>query len=609
MSIIFLCVLGVLLIALPLAAPALGAPLGGAAAALATLSGIALLVAAASALIVTKLYRRTKASDAFVRTGAGGVRVIRDGGALVIPVLHELVPVSLQTLKLEVSRVNEDALITQDKLRADIHAEFYVRVQPEHESILQASRSLGDKMGDPTKVKDVVGDKLVSALRTAAASKTLEQLNSERDEFLAEVMKLVTEDLRSNGLILESVTISKLDQTDERYLKDENIFDAQGRRKIAEITQLNLTERNRLLRDGERARKHQDVEAVERVLELDRHRREAEARQKAEVAKVDAETEREAREKRVDAERRVSLAEIEKARALEVAVRAQQESIELAERQKQERIAEAERKRAAAEQALAEAEAEREQARQRIETIRVTEAAEREKRRQVVEAQAAAEQHYVSEQRRADGEAYALQKQAEARRAAANAEAEAIRTRSEAEAEAERQRALGQKATAMVPVDVARAQVDVERDRLSTVVRPELEVREEHGKVAQDFELAKLRIEAEKEVRIAVARASATLFAKVQANLYGTPEDVTKVAAALTRGQALAEGVGGFLGSADGRTLRVIEGISDGLTEVLRSVGQARQTTPATEAVRRDAVLPSAQNGQDGASSADTKAE
>ena len=95
----------------------------------------------------------------------------------------------------------------------------------------------------------------------------------------------------------------------------------------------------------------------------------------------------------------------------------------------------------------------------------------------------------------------------------------------------------------------------------------------------------------------------------MQANLYGTPEDVTKVAAALTRGQALAEGVGGFLGSADGRTLRVIEGISDGLTEVLRSVGQARQTTPANEAVRRDAVLPSAQNGQDGASAADTKAE
>jgi uncharacterized membrane protein YqiK len=498
--------------------------------------------------------------------------VIRDGGCIVIPFLHELVRVSLQTIKLEVVRENEDALITLDKLRADIRAEFFVRVQPERESILQASRSLGERMGSAQAVKELVEDKLVSALRTAAASKTFEQLNSERDEFLAEVMKLVAEDLRSNGLILETATISKLDQTDERFLKAENIFDAQGRRKIAEITQLNLTERNRLVREGEKARKEQDVETQQRVLEYERVQREAEAKQRAQVSMAEADAARAAEEKRIEAERRVQLAEVERAKALEVEQRRQQQAVEVAEREKQEQIAVAERQRAAAEMKLAEAEAERERARQSVETVRVTEAAEREKRQKVVEAEAQAEQSFVAEQRRADAEAYALRTQAEAKKQAAEADADALRKRAEAEAEAERQRAAGETARAMVPVEVSRAQLDVDQSRLDNVVVPELRAREEHGKVAQEFELAKLRIEAEREVRIASANASATLFTKVSANLYGTPEDVAKLNEAFLRGQRIASSAGGFFQMADANTLETVEAASTKVGELVNAV-------------------------------------
>lgn len=222
MTILLLCALAALLVAGPVVAGVAGHPLGAVSSILMTASGIGLFVLVGIVLVMTRLYHRTKASEAFVRTGAGGVKVIRDGGAIVVPFIHELLRVSLETIKLEVQRAAEDALITQDKLRADISAEFFVRVQPERESILQASRSLGERMCSVHSVKELIEDKLVSALRTAAASKTLEQLNSERDDFLAEVMKLVGEDLRSNGLILETATISKLDQTDEQYLKAEN---------------------------------------------------------------------------------------------------------------------------------------------------------------------------------------------------------------------------------------------------------------------------------------------------------------------------------------------------------------------------------------------------
>jgi len=572
MTILLLFVAGVAMLALPTGLAMGGIDVGlGASAVSWTLGGASVAFATGLAFF-QKLYVKTKASEAFVRTGSGGVKVIQDGGAIVIPLFHELIPVNLQTLKLQVSRDSEDALITQDKLRADIHAEFFVRVQPERGSILQASRSLGERMSDASAVRALVEDKLVSALRTAAASKTLEQLNSERDEFLAEVMKLVADDLLSNGLILETVTISRLDQTDEKYLKNENIFDAQGRRKIAEITQTNLTERNRLVREGERARKAEDVQTQKRVLELDREEQEASALQSMEVAKIRADAERQAREKLIEAQRKVELAEIGKVEALQVAERVQQKTVEVAEREKQERIAEAERRRAAAEQALAEAEAERELARQRVETVKVTESAAREKQKAVIDAEAMAETSYVSEQRKADAEAYTLQKQAEAKKLAADAAAEAVRKQAEAEADAERMRAAGERAKAMVPVEVQSKQVEVDRERIETVVKPELEAREQHGKVAQDFEIAKLRVAAEKAVRIAMAEASSKLFEKMEAHLYGSPEEVTKILDSVVRGQSVAKTISGFLDSADDQTKGALGALGAGMKQIASNV-------------------------------------
>src|SRR6185369_876798 len=152
-------------------------------------------------------------------------------------------------------------------------------------------------------------------------------------------------DLAHNGLTLETATISKLDQTDPRLLKTDNIFDAQGLRTIAQITQEQLTRRNELERAGEQARKMQDVETRKRVLTLDQAQAEAEAAQAASVATVIAEKDREAREKQIEAARAVELAAVEKATAIEVATREQQRDIDVAERRRQEAIAKAEQER------------------------------------------------------------------------------------------------------------------------------------------------------------------------------------------------------------------------------------------------------------------------
>src|SRR6478672_5505132 len=96
-------------------------------------------------MIIARLYRRATKELSFVRTGFGGQKVIMNGGALVLPVLHDTIPVNMNTLRLEVQRNKEEALITKDRMRVDVRAEFYVRVKPLEESIADAAQTLGRK--------------------------------------------------------------------------------------------------------------------------------------------------------------------------------------------------------------------------------------------------------------------------------------------------------------------------------------------------------------------------------------------------------------------------------------------------------------------------------
>src|SRR4051812_46004381 len=106
-------------------------------------AGIVLAALLTIGLIVTRLYKRATKEIGFVRTGFGGEKVVINGGALVLPVLHETMQVNLNTVRLAVERKNNDALITLDRLRIDVKAEFYVRVRPDRDSIATAAQTLG----------------------------------------------------------------------------------------------------------------------------------------------------------------------------------------------------------------------------------------------------------------------------------------------------------------------------------------------------------------------------------------------------------------------------------------------------------------------------------
>ncbi len=527
------------------------AQLGWTAAAMISGFGAVLLVAVATVVIFTRLYRRAAANLAFVRTGSGGAKVIRDGGKLVVPVLHQVIPVSLETMRLNVERRGTHALITKDNLRVDLSAEFYIKVQANDDDILQAARSLGGRNVQPDVVSELVQEKLVSALRTVAATRELNDLHSKRDEFATAVQQIVIHDLAHNGLTLESVTISSLDQTDPTQLQERNVFDAQGLRKIAEITQKARVERNIIEREAEQAIAGKNVTTRKQVLEMARDQAEAEAAQKMQVANIQAGREREIAEFKIQQDEAVAKRDIEKQRQIQTAEVARKlsieqaevdkltllivktrereqaeiqktQSIEVANRQKESAIANKEKEMAEARAGMLVAEAERERAAQAVVTVTVTAEAEREAQKKLIAARQEANQNKIKEETNADVLAYMRLKEADAERGAAQAMYEAKLRLAEGDAASATKRAEGEKALKMVDVNVERERVSVDKARVD-VERVSLSNKQEFEGAALQFELEKLRIQADKEVRIAAAQAMAGMFAKAQMQIFGDP--------------------------------------------------------------------------------------
>lgn len=413
-----------------------------------------LLAITVMGLIIAKLYQKATKEISFVRTGLGGQKVIMNGGSLVFPVLHEVIPVNMNTLRLEVRRSDEQALITQDRMRVDVQAEFYVRVQPSTEAIADAAQTLGTRTMKPELLKELVEGKFVDALRAVAAEMAMEELHEQRVNFVQKVQLAVSEDLLKNGLELESVSLTALDQTDESHFNPQNAFDARGLTKLTEEIQARRKQRNDIERDTEVAIRQKDLEAEKQQLDIARdeeyarltQEREVEIRraaQKTEIEQEQAEKERLAQESKITAARQIGLAKVQSERELEEAkiekdrllrerniLKAR--SIELTEQDREIAIAEKSeeksRAKAAADQALAEAV----RAEERVSTARETEIAERKKAIELVEAAKLAERQAIGVTVAAEAEKQAAVDKAEAAKTLASGEADSERLRAEA---------------------------------------------------------------------------------------------------------------------------------------------------------------------------------
>ena len=179
-----------------------------------SMAGVVILLLVSIAAVITRLYHRSSANVAFVRTGMGGERVVLSGGTLVVPVIHNVIPVSMESVRVIVERRGAEAAVTKDDLPVEASAEFYVKVRPNPEDILLAARSLGGPRAGSGGVNEVVREKLVSAVRAAVATRESAELRDGREAFAAALRPVATEYLAGNGLMLELMNVTALDVVD-----------------------------------------------------------------------------------------------------------------------------------------------------------------------------------------------------------------------------------------------------------------------------------------------------------------------------------------------------------------------------------------------------------
>ena len=208
-------------------------------------------------------------------------------GTYVLPVIHkaELMDISVKTL--EIDRRGKDGLICQDNIRADIKVTFFVRVNKAREDVIKVAQSIGCKRAsDPVTLDELFNAKFSEALKTVGKQLDFEDLYTKREEFRDRIIQIIGRDL--NGYVLEDCAIDYLEQTPLESLDPNNILDAQGIRKITELTAVQHVRTNEYQNLERKQIRKQDVEAEEAILELDRQIADAKAKQQREIMSVQA---------------------------------------------------------------------------------------------------------------------------------------------------------------------------------------------------------------------------------------------------------------------------------------------------------------------------------
>jgi uncharacterized membrane protein YqiK len=283
------------------------------------------------------LYRRSSKETAFVRTGFGGEKVVISGGAFVVPVLHEITPVGMNVMRIEVSRRETQGLITKNRMRVDVVADFYVRVGSTREEVSRAAQTLGRRTLESDGVRELMEGRFAAALRTAAAQMTLEELHERRQDYAEAVKAAAREGLAQNGLELESVAIVDLDQTGLEFFDSSNAFDAEGLTQLTEAIEVRRRMRNEIEQRTQIEIRTQNLDAQRQALDIEREGEYARlaqehdvelrrAAQRLALAKDRAERERESEQAQIAAREEVEKAKLFQERSLaETRIRNQEE--------------------------------------------------------------------------------------------------------------------------------------------------------------------------------------------------------------------------------------------------------------------------------------------
>ncbi|MCD9029854.1 hypothetical protein LDO26_16815 [Luteimonas sp. BDR2-5] len=299
--------------------------------------GITVIVLLGAAVLFKAFYKKVDQGTALIVNDMSSQPKVRFTGALIIPVLYraELMKISLITLQID--RRGKEGLICRDNMRADIAVAFYLRVNETQADVLRVAKALGaDRASDKHAVDELFNAKFSEALKTVGKKFDFTDLFEKRQEFRDEIIAVIGNDL--NGYVLEDVAIDYLEQTPKSVLDPHNILDAEGIRKITELTASQNVVTNELEQNERLAITKKNVETREATLSLERQQAEAEARQQrevetirareeAETAKVQEEQRQVAENARIEAQQLIDIREENRLREVEVAAQNRQRAV------------------------------------------------------------------------------------------------------------------------------------------------------------------------------------------------------------------------------------------------------------------------------------------
>ncbi|AKP50814.1 flotillin family protein [Cyclobacterium amurskyense] len=237
--------------------------------------------------IIALFYKKVRQGEALIRTGFGGIQIATDKGMYVVPLFHKLEIMDISVKKIQIERLGSEGLVCKDNMRADIKVAFFVRVNNDIEFIKRVAQTIGAERASKIEtLEDLFEAKFSEALKTVGKKFDFIELYEARREFRDEIVDIIGTDL--NGYTLEDCAIDFLEQTPVNYLRADNILDAEGIKKITELTAEQNKKANFIKRDEEKVIRKQDVEAREAILELDRQLAEKEESQRREIANIKA---------------------------------------------------------------------------------------------------------------------------------------------------------------------------------------------------------------------------------------------------------------------------------------------------------------------------------
>ena len=284
-------------------------------------------------IMVSTFYRKVKQGHALVRTGMGNTKVTFKG-MWVIPVVHMVETMDISLKQVGISREGKDGLICKDNLRADIKVAFFVRVNPTEEDVKNVAQTIGcARASDPELLNTLFEAKFSEALKTVGKRFEFVELYNSRESLKNEILGVIGSDL--NGYSLDDAAIDYLEQTPIEHLDEDNILDAEGIKKIRDLTAKQITQANYIQREKEKEIKKQDVEAQEAILELDKQLTEKEEIQKREIASIKAREESETRKIQEEESQKAEAARIAKERELEIDEQNKQRDVIVAQKNKE----------------------------------------------------------------------------------------------------------------------------------------------------------------------------------------------------------------------------------------------------------------------------------